>query len=335
MVQPVALSHKKPFKTARRVHIDAMAPADVEHLFGGAEPLIVEGLDAAWPEELRAGRLDAFLDPKQKLRSVFVEGKQVFGVTAREFLDGLAAAKNVRVFSINLAKRVTDACTQPAWLFDKKSERGFARYYSDVPGVFIGSGGAITPLHYDFELNYNWHIGLAGERTVYLWTDDESHNLFKLPAVGLSLIPFSLGLLSYRHGQGYEVKLKAGELLYMPPKCWHQIEYGIPSIAMTYGVHNSEEERATGVEKGKFWKGMMCYFLAVGRLKRSAVLSLPLMAPYGAFCPVYMIGGYVAKRLPERVGAPILRRLYAVDEYLYQRYLPLMKRFFDRYWTGY
>ncbi len=335
MTQSVAQSKTSPFAPVPRIHVDDLAANDVAHLFGGATPLIVEGLDGHWPEAYRGRGVDAFARFDRPINSVYVAGRQVFGVSDADFVARVTAGENVRVFGARLAPDVVDACSRPAWLYDRLQAHGVFRNNDDRPHSFIGAGKAITPLHYDLEVNLIWHLALAGERQVYLWTQDQSPNLFKLPVLGISPIPFARGRLGYRFAQGYATTLKPGELLYMPAGCWHQVEYsGAPSAAMTYGLHATREDQAEGVARGNFWRGFISFTQGIGRGRWRAWAALPLMLPLAWYAGLYIAVNFLSARTPNVVGRPVRRAVEALDRRVFRLYAPLMKYFRRRLWIG-
>ncbi|MCA8907557.1 MAG: cupin-like domain-containing protein [Rhodospirillaceae bacterium] len=335
MVRPIASSRPPPFQPVRRIALEALGDADLDALTGGSEPLIVEGLDATWPDACRSGDIRDVAVFQANPNSVFVNGQQRFGLSSDEFFRRLEAGDNVRIFDGELATAVTDAVTRPPRLFQRLSRLDLFRYDKTKPVCFIGGGGAITVLHHDFEMNANWHMVLFGERQVYLWTHDQSASLFKLPLLGLSLIPFSRGLLGYRFARGLSCRLKRGDLLYMPPGCWHQIEYPQPSLAVTYAFHRTAGEKRTGEQLGAFWFGFMTLTQAVPAGRALAIAALPLIVPWGVFAGLYIWGRFLAVKLLGRLAGAITVPLRYAETGLLHAYLPLMRWVRRRLWMGY
>lgn len=324
------------FEPVRRVRLDDLTPEDVAHLFGGRTPLVVEGLDAHWPQELSSDRIrDIVAFRKAKPNSVFVDGKQVFNLDYDDFIDAVEANRNVRVFGVTMTREFEAKLWSPPVLFDELRRRNLFRYDKAQPVFFIGGGGAVTPLHHDFEYNLNWHIVIAGERPVYLWPYEESGRLFKFPVVGLSLIPFARGLVDHRFARGYKTVLKKGDLLFMPSKCWHQIEYPTPSMAATFAFHQSEEAKAVGTAAGHFWFGMMSFGQAIGRGRALALATLPLMLPFSAFSLLFVPANFAASALPGRARRVASALLAKAEGLVYCAYRPLMAWYRRKLWVGY
>jgi hypothetical protein len=330
-VRPVEKMHPGRLKPVRRVALGSLTEADIETLLTGREPLIVEGLEHNWPSQYRDAPLREVAKFAYPPPSVHIDGEQRFGVKPREFFEKLETGKNVRIFGGRLTEEMDQSFALPTSL---QSRLKLFRYNDPKPLCFIGGGGAITLIHHDFELNANWHYVLSGRRQVYLWTYDQSPNLFKMPFFGFSSIPLWRGLLDCRFAAGYECVLNRGELLYMPPGCWHQIEYPEPSMAFTYAFHRTERERYIGTIIGNFWNGFMAFGQALMARRRVALLALPLLLPMVIFGSLYVPLMFIGKKLLRRAFFLIRLPMLAVESILFLIYYPLFNLFRKKLWVG-
>jgi hypothetical protein len=330
-VRPVAEMHPRAFRPVRRIALASLTDADLEDLLTGREPLVLENLEQGWSPEARDASLREIVT-EERPRNVHIDGLQHFNVPHEQFFSMLEAGRNVRIFGCDLTPKMNRAFALPERL---QSRLKIFRYDDSRPAGFIGGGGAITLIHQDFELNANWHYVLSGKRRAYLWTRDQSSNLFKLPFIGLTAIPFSAGLLDCRFAEGYECALAPGELLYMPPGCWHQIEYAEPSLALTYSFHGTEAEKQRGTRMGYFWRGIMGVWQGVAARNIGAILSLPLLLPLaiftGFYVPARFIGRFVLRRASFLIDAPCR----AIESALFAIYFPLLNLFRRKMWAGY
>jgi hypothetical protein len=330
--RPIAEMRPRPFKAVRRLSLDSLTEADIESLLTGNEPLIVEGLDKSWPPEFRDAPLRDIAQLAHDPSSVHIDEQQRFDIKPDKFFDLLEAGKNVRIFGCVLTPERSRIFSLPDKL---QSRLTLFRYDEARPLGFIGGGGAITMMHHDFELNANWHFVLGGTRQIYLWTYEQSPNLFKLPFIGLSMIQFMKGLLDCRFSEGYACTLNRGELIYMPPGCWHQVEYPEPSMALTYAFHRTKREHFVGTITGHFWQGLMTFWQAVEARRLTAIGLVPLMLPLLLFAGIYVPLTFVAKIVLRRASALINGPCRVVESALFLLYFPLFNRIRKKMWVGY
>jgi hypothetical protein len=117
-------------------------------------------------------------------------------------------------------------------------------------GIWIGMKGNLTSLHYDL-----WHGFLAqisGTKKVVLFPPWESPRLYtaspfgprpaatNLPSDCLTADPRQFPKLF--EAERYEFVLRPGEMLYIPPYWWHQVESldNNVSLPCRYSIHWSE-----------------------------------------------------------------------------------------------
>lgn len=334
-VRPVSKMRPGPLKGVRRLSLNSLTEADIDALLTGEEPLIVEGLDENWPAEYRGAPLRDVAKFAYPPNSVHVDETQRFGVGPEQFFEMLEAGRNVRIFSCALTPEMNGVFALPAKLRDRLVKLRLFRYGEQSPWCFLGGGGAITVMHHDFEFNANWHFVLHGKRRVYLWTHDQSALLFKMPFIGLSAIPFSQGLLDCRFAEGHECLLGPGDLLYMPPGCWHQVEYPEPSMAFTHAYHRTDHELAVGTRTGHFWLGLMTLFQAAGARRPAALLALPLLLPMQAFIALYVPLMFLATLLLRRASIVVALPLRAAESIFFKVYYPLMNFFRRKMYMGF
>jgi hypothetical protein len=109
--------------------------------------------------------------------------------------------------------------------------------------TFIGGAGTVTPVHCGFSCNLfvqvhgrkKWIIYAPAERafldlrttrTFYFHSDCDPHDLDdpKFPLL--------------RHARTYEITLEPGDVLWVPPFTWHQVENPTESIGIAYRYNN-------------------------------------------------------------------------------------------------
>jgi len=320
------------FMPVKRISLNDLTEADVDKVLTGKEPIILEGMSDEWSENYRNMTFEELMVFESKPQSVHINGEQRFGISPEEILERLNAGENCRVFGAPLSPELSSNCSIPPKLFSRLK---LFRHDNPRPVYFFGGGGAVTLLHHDFEMNANWHMVLHGERRIYLWTYNQSPNLFKLPIIGLSLIPFAKGFLDYRFARGYACDLSKGELLYMPPMCWHEVEYSQCSIALTYAFYTSRFVKFIGSYVGHFWLGFMSFSQAVQSRKLAGLVALPLMLPLALFTGLYVPLVFLAHKFLRRATFLVIAPIRVAEILLFLLYRPLMNAFRTKMRVGY
>lgn len=141
----------------------------------------------------------------------------------------------------------------------------------DASGIWIGSRGAVTPLHYDAwpGLLFQTH----GAKRVLMFSPDDIPNLYFMPqfAVGTrwSKLPGrsreagTTEFLRFSKATRFEGTLEAGETLFIPPFWPHEIEALEPNISVPFRFGLAKAEYlnprflrpACEVFHGKYLKG--------------------------------------------------------------------------------
>jgi hypothetical protein len=101
----------------------------------------------------------------------------------------------------------------------------YHKVWEDYPCFFIGSSKSVTPLHYDNCETHNMFFQVHGEKKFFLVHDRDSQYCYRVgwrrsqvDAKNLDEAKFP----DFKKADVREVVVKAGEMLYMPPRTWHQ-----------------------------------------------------------------------------------------------------------------
>ncbi|WP_392538384.1 cupin-like domain-containing protein [Legionella sp. 227] len=138
------------------------------------------------------------------------------------------------------------------------------RYFNKKLKViyFFGGRGAHTEIHFDREHCCNLHLCLSGKKQLLLFTEDQSHFIYKLPFVGDSLVEFGQpwDLLSKQfprlnQAEGYDITLERGDMIFLPKNCWHYTTYLEASAAATYIFYPRKFYQFYGYFTGYFFMG--------------------------------------------------------------------------------
>jgi len=111
----------------------------------------------------------------------------------------------------------------------------------DVTNLWIGGKGCKTPLHFD--ANDNFLVQVGGTKRVTLFPPEQSANLY--PALGDLLEHCSrvnvfapdrdaFPLFAQAEAYRIELRLDAGDTLYIPAKWWHAVETLEASISINF-----------------------------------------------------------------------------------------------------
>lgn len=199
--------------------------------------------------------------------SIFRAGRSIarWELPFREIVKWIQLGKPVRIFAESLSPELTQRVLSsiPLWSDLPYAARNWPKLV-----FFFAGPGTSTSLHYDRELNCNLHLALHGSKRILLFKYDDSENLYKTPLVSNSLIRFSddldsraAGFPRLHNATCYDVDLKPGEMLYMPKRCWHYIEYAEPSASATFGYYPRKPDQLLGRASGLFYLGFTEHML--------------------------------------------------------------------------
>jgi len=101
----------------------------------------------------------------------------------------------------------------------------YHKFWYDYPCFFVGSPNSVTPLHYDNCETHNLFFQVHGEKKFFLVPAEDSKYCYRtgwrrarVDAQNVDYEKFP----DFKKAEVREVIVKAGEVLYMPPRTWHQ-----------------------------------------------------------------------------------------------------------------
>ena len=108
----------------------------------------------------------------------------------------------------------------------------------DINGWF-GPQGTVSPLHTDPKHNFLCQV--AGKKYVRLYRRDqtdclypfEDELLFNTSRIDLEN-PDLAAHPKFAEAEGFECILEEGQMLYIPPKCWHFVKSLTPSFSLSF-----------------------------------------------------------------------------------------------------
>ena len=102
-------------------------------------------------------------------------------------------------------------------------------------------------------------LAIAGRRRLTLFAPDQSTALHRLPLISDSALDFDRPVPPDTPGidraEGYRCELDPGEMLVLPSRYWHFIEYIEPSAAVSYSFYTGRVTWLLGTLNGLFYNG--------------------------------------------------------------------------------
>ena len=117
--------------------------------------------------------------------------------------------------------------------------------------LFFGGEGSYVYLHYDIDCSSVFLTQFEGEKKILLFDPEQSKYLYQHPFTAKSHI--NLNEPNYekhpelRKAKGYEVTLKHGETLFIPPLFWHFITYQSSGFSLSLRANNSLSRKVKGL----------------------------------------------------------------------------------------
>lgn len=101
----------------------------------------------------------------------------------------------------------------------------YQKVWPDYPCFFIGLSGSMTPLHFDNCETHNLFFQVHGKKQFFLIDSQDSCYCYKkgwrYSHVDVRNIDYEKFPL-FKNAKIYKVLIQPGEILYMPPRTWHQ-----------------------------------------------------------------------------------------------------------------
>ena len=196
-------------------------------------PVVFTDLSANWPArdkwtfdylkeeygDIEVPLYDERFSKPGKNYGTYVE-KMKFG----DYLDLIRTKPTqLRMFLFNIFKHA------PELVHDVKTPDIMDGFIKEFPFMFFGGKGSVVHLHYDIDCSHVFLTQFQTQKRVFLFSPDQSKNLYHLPFTVTSLVPMNdLDENKYpaiKNLKGYECTLEHGETLFMPSCYWHHIDY--------------------------------------------------------------------------------------------------------------
>ncbi|WP_265270277.1 cupin-like domain-containing protein [Nostoc sp. KVJ3] len=166
-------------------------------------------------------------------------------MTVADYIDYITASDRKKIlylfdFHPYLHPKLYEDYKVPVYfhnLFDRLPKNFQEKYDYPLDYLLIGPKDSYISLHIDGEYAYAWLALISGRKKCVLFTPDQTDLLYngEVNVFNPDLEKFPL----YTNAKSVEIILEAGEIIYFPPRWWHQVKNLEDSIAVS---HNSINE---------------------------------------------------------------------------------------------
>ncbi|MCM4169018.1 hypothetical protein KCTC52924_00218 [Arenibacter antarcticus] len=132
---------------------------------------------------------------------------------------------DLRIFFFNIMDKM------PQLLQDIKYPDIGLKLFKRLPVMFFGGEGSKVLPHYDMDLSDLLHFHFHGNKSVLLFSPEQTKYLYKVPYSVHNLETINMDdpdVATYpalKRAEGLVVEMKHGDALYMPSGYWHYIKY--------------------------------------------------------------------------------------------------------------
>lgn len=240
---------KPSLSVSRKLLVDRVEHLDVadfrRRYYSLSKPVVFSGAASDWPC-VGKWSLDFFAERYGQHDLLFVDSQGLTTqeesrgfefVRMREFVEGIRAGHERYLRFSPLLKQIPDLFLDLDldWLFRRRSAFSFGNDFH----LFIGGRGRKTFLHADQPCNL--FVQVAGEKKWTLFPPQDTACLYpELTDTAYLKSPISADAPDleryplFAKACRYEAVLKAGDVLYVPPHVWHEVENLTDSIGVGF-----------------------------------------------------------------------------------------------------
>lgn len=113
------------------------------------------------------------------------------------------------------------------------------KFFKRLPALFFGGGNSKVFLHYDIDLPDSMHFHFHGNKSVTLFSQDQTKYLYKVPYSIHNIDQIDMDNPDFekfpalQYVEGIHAQMEHGDALYMPSGYWHYIKYLDGGFSMT------------------------------------------------------------------------------------------------------
>lgn len=206
-------------------------------------PVLIENLTGDWPAftkwdlnyiQKRAGEQIVPLynnAPAKGKQSVYAPVKEM---KLHDYIELLKTEPtDLRIFFYNILD------SMPELIKDFKYPDIGLKFFKRLPALFFGGGKSKVFMHYDIDLPDSMHFHFHGNKSVTLFSQEQSKYLYKVPYSIHNIDKIDMDNPDFNtypaleFAQGIQADMKHGDALYMPSGYWHYIKYLNGGFSMT------------------------------------------------------------------------------------------------------
>ena len=230
--------------------VDSLASIDKEAFthsyFKPLKPLVIKDLAKDWPALKKWS--PTFFKNQHGNKQIkvydgsFVEAGDNYMSNAKmlafkDYIDAVITSnQDLRMFLYNIKSEI------PALMNDVVFPDLTDSLSKNFVFMFFGAKDSVTQMHFDIDMSHVFHVALYGEKTVTLYPYEQGKNLHRYPFTCRSYVdvhaPDFDRFPGLQSAEGYQVKLKQGETLYIPSGYWHHFVYDESSYAIALRCSN-------------------------------------------------------------------------------------------------
>lgn len=215
----------------------------IENYYKPRRPVLIEGLTENWSArkkwtldyiQQRAGDQVVPLynnKPAKGKQSVYAPVKEMELSRYIEILK--TEPTDLRIFFYNILDHM------PELLKDFEYPDIGLKFFKRLPALFFGGGNSKVFMHYDIDLPDSMHFHFHGDKSVTLFSPEQTKYLYRVPFSIHNLDKIDMDKPDFdkypalRYAQGIRAEMKHGDALFMPGGYWHYIKYLNGGFSMT------------------------------------------------------------------------------------------------------
>ncbi|MDT7828608.1 cupin-like domain-containing protein [Pricia sp. S334] len=232
------------FKTTPVERVTNITKEDfIKYYYRPQKPVLITGLTKSWPAyekwkldyiQQRAGDQIVPLydnEPAKDKESVYAPKKEMKLYDYIEILK--TRPTDLRIFFYEILKKM------PELLDDFEYPDIGLKFFKKLPALFFGGGESKVFMHYDIDLPDSMHFHFDGDKTVTLFSPEQTKYLYRVPFSIHNLEDIDMDNPDFRkypalqYARGIRAEMKHGDALFMPSGYWHSIRYLNGGFSMT------------------------------------------------------------------------------------------------------
>ncbi len=232
------------FKTTPVTRVKNINKAEfIKHYYEPQKPVLIEGLTKNWPAHKkwclnyiqdRAGdQIVPLYDnkPAKDKQSVYAPTKEMGLYDYIEILK--TQPTDLRIFFYEILKNM------PELIEDFDFPDIGLKFFKRLPALFFGGGESKVFMHYDIDLPDSVHFHFEGDKSVTLFSPEQTKYLYKVPFSIHNIDKIDMDDPDFdkypalQYVEGIQANMKHGDALYMPSGYWHYIKYLNGGFSMT------------------------------------------------------------------------------------------------------